>query len=247
MLKLDRLLKNAWENEYCSNNYHIYTNSKESSKIMMDIPICSDKEFELPVFAVDIFIEELPAIDMRNSECCIKAMFTPYKNSNPYDTVDSNIRLVIDNIPRNKLIRFTDNSTVYYGTRGLILDSQLKPMVTLSWIMRPMIVDDKLKFSFEYPLMRISPQCFINQGNAVERYISKKLPVTALSACYNIPFRGNWIYNVFDSNENYRMPKCKVIIEDNPLKISLMDTPSILTTSAGLRELVLNHIDEVMQ
>lgn len=208
----------------------------------MDIPIYSDKEFELPVFAIDIFIDKLPTVDMENNECCIKAMFTPYKNNNLYDTVDSNIRLVIDNIPRNKLIRFTDNSTVYYGTRGLILDSQLKPMVTLSWIMRPMIVDNKLKFSFEYPLMRISPQCFINQGNAVERYISKKLPVTALDMYYNIPFTSNPIY----SNHTERF-KCKVIIEDNPLKISLVDTPSILTTSAGLRELVLNHIDEVMQ
>lgn len=247
MLKLDRLLRNVWESRYCSNNQCIYTNLKENSKIVMDIPIYSDKEFELPIFAVDIFVEKLPTINVRNSECCIKAIFTPYKNNNLYDTVDSNIRLVIDNVPRNKLIRFTDNSTVYYGTRGLILDSQLKPMVTLSWVMRPMIVDDKLKFSFEYPLMRISPQCFINQGNAVERYISKKLPATALSECYYIPFRDNWIYNTLDSNGNIRRPKCKVIIEDNPLKMSLVDTPSILTTSAGLRELVLNHIDEVMQ
>lgn len=216
----------------------------------MLIPVTGDS-IEIPTMAMF----SLPTLENKILQKePIDALAVNLNNNGGYSTfksVSASIRdaftVLYKNAHLRKLVTVGDPEKTYYGTYGAIFDENFKPIVMLSWELKKIYRDDEqdpFRYKFVRPILRITPEVFINKSNTVERFIINQIIPTALSITYlSSPiFHRSMIYEINSGN-----CKVKVLIEKIPFIIKETDVPSISTTNEELLDTALNYIDEIIE
>lgn len=135
----------------------------------------------------------------------------------------------------------TNKGEVYYGGRGIILDSDFKPLILCS------ILCKKEEFrTFEYmdyykPIVRVNPEVFLNETGLINKTIIKKIIPFYLT--HNIPVINTRC--IFRDKLENRKPQ--ILIEDSSRFIETPTLPNPSTCSnEALNKLLLDNIDEVL-
>jgi hypothetical protein len=119
-------------------------------------------------------------------------------------TADSILANFFNNGANTKLIKIKKGTDIYYGNRGIILDCNFNPImliyVTIKW------EENLKKWIYGQPIIKISPDVFINQQDFMNKAIIKKIIPLSLGELY-IP---NTTV-MFKSTLNV---SCKIQIED---------------------------------
>ena len=163
-----------------------------------------------------------------------------------HKTLDSIMRQVLfSSYPEEKLIliktSFVGQPRKYYASRGLITDDQFNPMMMCTWQVVRMDTYNPCHYMFIRPVLHINPYCFIHQEDAVQRFISKKLPATALEMLLHLNARG-----YTERLEQAPDIAVKVVIDGMPFPLVEPDTPSISTTSQELLQLANKYLEELI-
>lgn len=249
MNNLSTLLYRNYAGHY--NEWGGFNLAAPNKSLFMIVPINEDT-FEIPTFLLNKFINIVDKDYENNVDAIIVDLNYLYQKSS-YKSIDSCIREVIStNFERARLIKIADvgdHFKSYYGTQGAIFNSDFSPLMMMSWIMKKVPKEDDSSF-FEYkfykPILRVSPEVFINKDDSVQRYIINKIVSEVLNiGCIACPH----IYSSdrFNINSMSHSFKAKVEIEPCPFVFKKTDIPSISTTDEELLNTVINNIDEVIQ
>lgn len=242
MRKLDDLIQNKIFNP-SSKTYNTVIDGRNPypiEKNFMMIPVNKDK-IEIPAFALEEFADY---VEKKQSADILIARLECQNYKTTYTTVDSIVREIICEDPDKKLIKMCipGYDVLYYGTKGAIFDKDLKPLMMMSWVFnKEKDAEGNNVFSFERPIVRINPDCYVSQSNSLERYISKKIITQSLNS-------GVWaptITGLRTDRVRYMTPK--VEIDSCPFKIVQADKPSVLTTTKQILQTVTDYIDELIQ
>ena len=131
----------------------------------------------------------------------------------------------------------------YYGTHGAIFDDGYNPVAMYTCqIKRTEIDSESHTYSYEIlkPILRISPDSYKSKGDSMEKFITNKLILASISDSITPRYYDNIINALSEYN-------VEVVIGDIPFKPIIADSPSISTTNKELLELVVDHIEEVIQ
>jgi hypothetical protein len=202
---------------YASNR--LERSTYNSMAIFMEIP--SINEFhEVPVLVFNQFPNRplirsnIPYVIRLQA----KGSVPPFKtlNRNMVDILRHNPEfsggLVTIDVPGND-----SSSNIYYVANGIILSQQFKPLMLASWGLG----------SSETPILRIDPEVFIHQEDAMQRFIVKKILPCFLSS---------------DFSEG----SPKAIIEECPFNIRRVQFPDGSTSEEELRQIVADHVDDIV-
>lgn len=249
MRDLETAISYCFENSDSSNyslNRGISFTNKSS---YMLIPVTGDN-IEIPTMAMYSLYQVAEKITNKKP---IDTIVINLENTGGYTTYKSveacfrdAFRTSYQNTRLRKLITVGNPEKTYYGTYGAIFDETFKPIVMLSWELKKIYRDDgQFRYKFIRPILRVTPEVFINKSNTVERFIINKLIPTTLSLTriYS-PIYSSIIYETNSGDCNL---KAKVLIEDCPFVIKETDVPSVSTTNEKLLNTVLNYIDELVE
>lgn len=163
-----------------------------------------------------------------------KTIILPLKSlcrvGNAYKTIDSNMKWCIACHPLTETTKGAmrieatrgNTSVDYYIARGLIADSNMVPVVTMSHI----IEYDTPAIKCIKNLVRIDPVCF-QKNDTMQKWIINKLLKTLVD---------------MQSTERTLL---SIVIEPNPFKLTTHDTPDVLTTREDLMQCVEEHLDDI--
>ena len=221
-------------------------------KLHMEIPI-NKKRFEVPTFAWDAFMK---VIKRRLFDYdSIVVPLTSYDRIPRYKTMDRYMRdIILCDYSNNKLVkldikRFDKEIRPYFGCHGAIFAEDLYPLMICSWEIKRGIGENGLpSFTFVKPILRVSPECFLCQDDAMKRWIVKKAMTACLEEAISTPFirreEAPLFHNTIDNVGERVHPS--LVIEEFPFHFKQTDTPSISTTNGGLIKIALDHLDEVV-
>lgn len=249
MNNLSTLLYRNYAGHY--NGWGNFNLAAPNKSLFMIVPINEDT-FEIPTFLLNKFIN-IVNIDYENNVDAIVVDLNYLYQRSGYKSIDSCIRKVVStSFEKARLIKIADvgdHFKSYYGTQGAIFNSDFSPLMMMSWIMKKVPKEDDSS-SFEYkfykPILRVSPEVFINKDDSVQRYIINKVVSGVLNIdCIACPH----IYSSdrFNIDSMCHSFKAKVEIEHCPFVFKKTDIPSISTTDEELLNTVINNIDEVIQ
>ena len=181
---------------------------------------------------------EIPAVinwrDIIQDTYRNKTIILPLKShcrvGNSYKTIDSTMKWCIACHPLTETTKGAmrieatkgDISVDYYIARGLITDSNMVPVVTMSHIIKY----DTPAIKCITNLVRIDPVCF-QKNDTMQKWIVNKLLKTLV-----------------DMQSTERTP-LSIVIEPNPFKLTTHDTPDVLTTREDLMQCVEEHLDDI--
>lgn len=202
--------------------------SANDSTVFMNIPI-DGEEVELPTFVINSIASQWFSVpeDANNITAVLKksTRITFYRSFNRgIEDI-----LLHKYLPRH-LIKtdFTKFQGNYWGMNGAMFDGNLNPVVIFSWKLKK----EGTNLSCVQPILRISKECFISCDDTLKRFIVNKILPAAL---------GNKVYN----SEWRELYDVKVEIGEFPYSFRRVDRPSISVDNQKLKNLVLNHMDEI--
>ena len=211
----------------------------------LEIPINSYR-FELPVFAMSNFfkmVRTLPPSKIEKINALILDLYS-MGYSTRYKTMSKYMPgvLIEDIIAYGQLyLPIKEENQHYYGCHGAIFTREFKPIMMCSWMVEVHNSDDTTIYDFQYPILRIRPECYLHQSNQMEKWIVKKLLPLALTIKVCIPSMEDSAIRV----PTQSLP-IKVEIADFPFKIRATEAPSISTTNEELLKVVINHAEELI-
>lgn len=230
--------------------YHFGRNNAFSSrKKYLEIPINEDY-FELPVFAIEQFIN-LTKDNKDLSTELITAMLYTYDRTPRYKSLDVYMRdMVIESFTCHRLVKCEvkrgSETISYYCTHGAVFDNLYNPVMMLTWQMRRIWLNEETrKYDFIKPILRISPDCYISQQDAMQRWIVKKAATVGLDTKIIRPHSSD-LNAAFVLEDNHETENLTIEICHSPFKIKTADVPSISTTNENLLQLAIDHIEEII-
>lgn len=133
---------------------------------------------------------------------------------------------------------------MYYITQGAIFDWNLNPIMMLTWQVEMRHEEDgSTTLNLVKPVMRVVPHLFVDKTDAVQRYICGKMLTTALGMgiLYRLWISGcpSWLKI---GEGPYRV---KVEIDYMPFSLKAVEAPWVSTTNYELRNIALDHMEEV--
>lgn len=232
-------------------SYYVPASREEDSKkLYMEIPI-NTPSFELPAFAYSAF-ETIVGKDRENCDAIVVTLKTMGREPR-YSTLNRYMRDILNNdYANNKLIRVnvkqTDNTfKKYYVTQGAVFMDDFKPIMMCSWLVERFVTNEKTRFKFIKPILRIEPWCFLSKEDAMQKFIATKMPTLVLDQLVDFPYVGDLDDVIIIPNRISSTTEVKVEIDRNPFVLKKSDTPSISTTREDLLQLAIDHIDEFIQ
>ena len=98
---------------------------------------------------------------------------------------------------------------------------------------------------FVRPILRVNPYTFLYKSDSMEKFIVNKMINTCLEDKIYLP-------SSYDLSEKFKVKSdekaaVKVIIDNCPFLVHQTDSPSISTTNEKLLQLVIDHLDELIQ
>lgn len=214
---------------------------KTTSVKYMEIPI--KDSFELPVFALHAFEEYIHKTP--NMDVLVAPLYSMGAKPS-YVTLTRYMKDVLLEGGGSECIELDipgDPPLKYYGTHGAVFDENLKPVMICSWQIerKPSTSEERLyDYFLKRPLIRISPDCFQAQSNAMEKFIAKKFPMEILStrsvttfSISNTPIEQRHVYHI------------KIEIDESPFYLKQAEFPSVSVTDHSLLQIARDHIDEI--
>lgn len=247
MRDLESALEYSFENINQGYSWRNNSLNREEGIKYMVIPI-SEKPMEIPTFVLSQFETDFRLIHGRDA--LIVTLKHLGKNTN-YKTLDASLRDSLTSTYTNdyliKLPNVKDTTRKYYVTCGAIFDENFKPIMMQSWEAKKALSDKATAYyDFLRPILRISPEVFINKSNSIERYIINKIVPTALSLNF-IGAPAAHGHDLFMGDNLGKRFKAKVVIDKIPFEIKSVNVPSISTTNEELLNIALDNIDELIE
>lgn len=252
-MNLDIIISNAYFGNKCSD----YAYVKDSPSIFRYMPIpITDDIFEVPVEAMSVFYDSYsittPSYATFNDLDTICLPISYQGKKNLLKSPNAIIKQFFNcGYLHNGLCKYiSPDAKVYYGGNGIILNTDFKPQVMLTWKMQRQLVTTSdsqplYRYYLLKPVMRIAPEVFAKEDN-IQRYIASKL-LSIGTTLSDILFRissSSSMHSLLISKDVY--PRVEVIIDDFPFEIQATDTPSIDTTSTELCTLAKQHVNEIL-
>lgn len=250
MMDLQSTLRCCFENDFndvtWGNNPTLDMNTPS-----IIIPI-NKEEFEIPVFALDLFNSMLrdSSTDYNNLDALVLQLLVGNRTCT-YKSLDSRVRNILIKKYKIshlwKLIKTEDPEITYYATSGAIFNQNYEPVMLMTWQMRKVHTEvSPQEFEFVRPILRVSPEVIVNKVDPVQRHIGNKIIPLVLAERYisRPTMDYSRIYGEVPRSTYYRV---KVIIDKMPFPLQTADVPSISTTNEVLLNIALNYIDEVVQ
>lgn len=207
----------------------------------------SSDEVEVPMFAKEIVESILSQnLSLPDTDRINKIVIPLYVNSysQPRRTADSIITEFFSKVNFSKRLQkiITTKEEVYYGGRGIILDSNFNPLILCSMLCKREKYNSKEFMDYYKPIIRISPELFINGSGLVHKTILKKV----------IPFYiTHTVHNVWaKAGFRDKIPantKPQILIEDTSILIENPSLPNPNTCSnEELNKLLIDNINDVL-
>lgn len=236
------------------NSYRTTSDNPHLPYKYLNIPINKDS-FEVPVFALRSFMAEAYKYHMEEiaaSTIAVKLRNNKYVSS--YKSAEAILRNVLHSSFRHdgiNPIKLEGMDYTYYGTQGALFDKDLNPIMLCIWRISKYIENERAKFVFEKPIVRIDPNTFIAKNDPINRLISGKFVNRAvnLRVPVDITCASEYI-QTFETTGRYyyinpRNRYISLVVEDIPFELKLTSKPSILTNNDDLIKVVLNNYQEV--
>lgn len=249
---LDTTIQCLFRIEQYNNCWKPYGASESSDKTIkfMEIPI-KDDVFEIPLFAFNAFV------DFTNDDSSEVSALTAVLDTNGhvprYVSVDRYMRdVLLERFSGSRLIKLEtkrENETfIYYGTAGAVFDKDFNPIMVCSYQMERVFNTDeeKVNYIFLKPVLRVSPDIYLEKANPLEKFIVNKMISTCLERKVRLPM-SYMLGNNIKVPSDYEEMHVKVELDDSPFIIRTIDTPSISTSNKQLLQLAIDHIDELIQ
>lgn len=136
---------------------------------------------------------------------------------------------LVEEFPTKRLIKvkITKLDIPYYATKGAIFDAEFNPLIMAVWKVERSLVDPN-QILFQKPILRVSPKCFIENKDPVQRYVVQKILKCTLET-KTMDEQGNEV-------------QIAVAIEDCPYTITKAAPPNVYTTSEQLRQAAIGHL-----
>ena len=263
MRSLDSTLERLYEDlsGYCTYCYNPPATPMHcTAERYLEIPT-DGQIVEVPLFAMKSFIIENSKSDgVSFPPKPIAVCLTDLGAHSYYKALNTIFRdTITSKFDSNRLfkVKLKEREPEYYIAQGVVFDAQFHPVFIMSWQLEKCFKDGDARCVYKClrPIVRISPSCFINKGDTIQRFIVGKLLSTVLNTKVlkvRISFRGglpdNSINCVMVEGSDDYINSCftiKVEIDTSPFKIVEPDTPSISTDNKKLMDLVLENICEV--
>lgn len=207
----------------------------------LEIPITSPV-FEVPVFAIDKFDNALTN-GYDNQEAIVIRLSMGDKESR-YTTVGRAMQDLIRSeynsyalIPIS--VKQGNNEVHYFVTQGAVFDESLKALAMFSWLIEWHKDDEESSFKLVRPILRVSPDCYLEKANQMEKLIANKMINTVLSRTVDYP-------NTVQIANELCLQEVKVEICNSPFHIRKADVPSISTTTKKLLSTAAEYLDEII-
>lgn len=218
------------------NNNNVYSKS-----LIVDI---NEEGMEIPVIA-RIAIEGIIAGYMSNPSThkSRRIVIPLYDNADPVErrTFDSLIRTFFMTDFRMRLQKCTTGAgDVYYGGRGIILDSEFNPLLMCTLSTKMVRINDTSKMVYHRPICHISPRLFTQTDKIITKGIIKKLIPIYSSTTIKSSTSAIFTRNPVDET-------VKIIIDDfDDLFISpVKPTPSTCNNET-LNKCLVDNLEEIM-
>lgn len=234
-------------------SYH-YNDSRrfEDHRKFMEIPL-NNVVFEVPVIAFQSFLHLVRhGLDNTSSEIVVE-LFSE-EDDLRYVSVDRYMRdVLVDDYSCNHLLKCMakngQNQVKYYGTHGAVFDSQFNPVMMCSWLMEKTVALDSdagitYKYKFLCPIVRIDPYVYLSQKDSMEKFIVRKFANQCIDNL-RTPNVGILVHEF--TNGNGSLLHLSLRIEPNPFPITILSAPDINTTNEELRQVALEHINDIIQ
>lgn len=204
------------------------------SQDVIDIPLIAKNHIEST-------LRNIKLEDINNT----KVIIPLFNNTIPQEkkTFDSIIKYFFTYISYSNRIGkiTTSKGDVYYGGRGLILNSNYNPILMFTLRATKIINNTDFKFNYSTPIIYINPSVFEDPNTLVNKGIIKKI----------IPYFTNSYLCISNSwNNRFIYPergKSEVIIKDfnniivSPIKPKVSNNPMDC-----LNDCIINNIDEII-
>ena len=213
-----------------SGNYGYYFPKIRSKQIKyMEVPINQSPNtvFEVPTFATAYFSHNAFSANVAAIKLEAHKIIT-------YTSLNAILQKGLTNkLLNGGLLKMNPKGveSTYYVTQGAIFNAAFTPVMMCSWQVLIDRSSEEPELIYVTPILRVTPQCFIEKDDAVKRFVVNKFIPEALDT------------RIHRCDTSYSI---RVIIEQCPFPVVKTDTPSILTTDQQLRQIVIDHIDEVL-
>lgn len=223
------------------------TNKVYNKSIIIDIDRDKD-ELEIPVIArvsyENIISEEIYSPASKKIEKVILPLYENCIEQNKR-TFDSIIKQVFTNVDYNMRLQkiVTNKGEVYYGGKGIILDSDYTPLLLCTLLARRYNIGEEIHISYCRPVCHVNPKVFIDTDEMINKGIIKKLiPFYTTNAM----FFSTYGYRFSCNNPDSR--KVKVIVDefDNFFIEPVKPSPSLCTNDT-LNNCLVNNIDDILR
>lgn len=211
------------------------------------VDISSD-EIEVPMFAKAVIEWEVCCnMEREAPEDKIQKVVIPlYVNSYNQNrrTADSIINEFFSRVSFSRRLQkvTTNKGEVYYGGRGIIFDGNFKPLILCSMLCRKEECRSNEYMGYYKPIIRVSPEVFLNETSLINKTILKKIIPYYLT--HSIPYINT---AARFRNSLPRDAKPQILIEDFSKFIETPTLPNPSTCSnEALNKLLLDNINDIL-
>jgi len=218
----------------------------------LEVPIDGD-DIEVPLFVMGNAITALsdnrllilhPDLHGRKTDTLVVSLYcNGYEVTNK--TADPIFRTLFnEGFPLDRLVKVAipGKDFLYYGSSGILLDRDMKPLMICSWRLHRAWKPGNGDFTYQFvrPVMRIAPSVFLERKDIIQAYCGKGLVEASLEAEIVMPHVRSeaFVYS-------YRHIPIQIIIEDCPFAIRGVEEPTLHTTDESLRNVALQYIGEL--
>lgn len=252
-VSLSRAVSRIFELSETSTCYPCATTSSWRDQLenkYMVIPV-TGHHFEVPIFVLQNF-NNLVAKDREYKEEAMVVKLDSYGFSSRYKSVERAMTDVIIQRFSSRLAVLAVNhgteNIMYYGTMGALFNSSLKPMMICSYLIERLedtqedSPDPFIIYRLVRPIIRVSPEVFLDKKGAVEKIINNKILTECLSQYASLP--PQFLIDHLEIPDG--RTTVKVEIDSFPFSIQATDRPSISTTNKELLQVAIDHIHEII-
>lgn len=194
----------------------------------LEIPV-NKPVFEIPVFALNSFRR-----CAWETDAIVVELYTEGRTP-VYKTVDRYMRdLLITDFNRYRLVKCEVQNTVYYASYGAIYNSDLLPIAMCSWEIEKLEGEERPNYRFIRPILRVHPDCLVNQSDSILKFIGRKLVTVTLG-----------MHRFTDPIQSSSLP-VRIIVEECPFRLKSVATPGIDITDKVLLSCAREHITEII-
>lgn len=219
-------------------SYYSNTNFFYTARLNKCIVIKSSQHNEVPVFCLNSTLEHLRG---ENSEIIIPLTYNTLYNTKTYKTAHMIFHHIVSKLPapgdRLTILR-SSTGEVFYGASGIILDSNMNPL-----ILATVKTSGTVFMRLEKLILYINPKIFTDNGIISKFIRDKVIPQTLLGVMLNTTTSSINIYNAVNIDSNNRLKSAipEIVISEDINKFFISTGEN---SSDNTSEFILNNLED---